>query len=108
MNRMVIGSDAALLRAISESEKWTGSYEELVGIVAAQSSLAQPTNLPVREAIDWVNATLYTTVKVTKFTHLPPICGGPIDIAVVTTDRLFRWVRRKQLSSGTHDLSLEF
>jgi hypothetical protein len=100
VTRMLVGIDAPLLDAICQSGMWKGSKEDLVNIVAAASGLAQPENLPLREAIDWVHAALYATVKVTKFTHLAPICGGPIDVATITSDRLFRWVRRKPLDAA--------
>jgi hypothetical protein len=63
---------------------------------------------PGGAGVDWVDATLETTVKVMKFTHLPPICGGPIDLALITTDRPFRWARRKKMSSAIKRLSPEF
>jgi hypothetical protein len=108
MNRILYGTDAEVLKAILASGKWNGTKEELIAVVSKVSNLAQPKNLPIREAVDWVDATLETTVKVTKFTHLPPICGGPIDLAVITTDRPFRWVRRKRMSSAVQRHSPEF
>jgi hypothetical protein len=108
MSRVLLGVDARLINAIATSGKWQGTLDDLAEIVAQQCSLAQPANLPIREAVDWVDATLYTTIKATKFTHLPPVCGGPIDIAVITTDRPFRWVRRKNFSSAIHQPSPEF
>ena len=33
--------------------------------------------------------------KAMKFSDLPQICGGPIEIAVITSDRRFRWVKHK-------------
>jgi hypothetical protein len=52
--------------------------------------------LPIREAIDFVHACVSSTIKAMKFsTSLAQICGGPIEIAVITTDRRFRWVRHK-------------
>ena len=39
---------------------------------------------------------LHLTVKMEKFRFkVPPICGGPIEVAFITTDRFFRWVRHK-------------
>ena len=35
------------------------------------------------------------TIKTMKFSHMAPVCGGPVEIAVVTTDRKFRWVRQR-------------
>ncbi len=63
-------------------------------------SLGQPEELPIREAIDWVHASIYATIKTMKFSHMAPVCGGPIEIAVITTDRQFRWVRHKSLDAA--------
>lgn len=57
--------------------------------------LAMP-NLPIREAIDFVHACIASTIKAMKFSSLAQICGGPIEIAVITSDRRFRWVRHKK------------
>jgi hypothetical protein len=51
--------------------------------------------LPIRDAVDLVHACISSTIKAMKFSDLPQICGGPIEIAVITTDRRFRWVRHK-------------
>jgi hypothetical protein len=32
--------------------------------------LGEPSDLPIREAIDWVHASIYTTVKTMKFSHM--------------------------------------
>jgi hypothetical protein len=55
----------------------------------------EPLILPIREAIDFVHACVSSTIKAMKFSSLAQICGGPIEIAVITTDRRFRWVRHK-------------
>ena len=51
--------------------------------------------LPIREAIDFVHACIYSTIKAMKFSNFSQICGGPIEIAVITSDRRFRWVLHK-------------
>jgi len=68
--------------------------------LAAPYRLAQPFDLPIREAIDWVYSSIYTTSQAMKFSHLAPVCGGPVEVAVITTDRPFRWVRHKKLDAG--------
>lgn len=57
-------------------------------------------DLPIREAIDYVYSYLHITVKAMKFQFGPPVCGGPIEIGFVTTDRPFRWVRHKTFESA--------
>ena len=57
-------------------------------------------DLPIREAIDFVYSYLHITVKVEKFKFGPPICGGPIEVGFISTDRPFRWVRHKPFYSA--------
>lgn len=97
IERVTFGIDGILFRGILESGKWGGTPEELWDLVKG-GVLSPPSELPIREAIDLVHAEIYTTIKAMKFSHLAPICGGPIEIAVVTTDRPFRWVCHKRLS----------
>ena len=96
INRLVYGIDERLFRAILQSDKWTGTNDELFDLVGC-SALGAPRNLPIREAIDMIYANIYTTIKTMKFSHLAPVCGGPIEVAVITSDRPFRWVCHKSL-----------
>jgi hypothetical protein len=54
-------------------------------------------------AVDWIHPSINTTIKSLKFSHLAPVCGGPIEVTVITTDRTFRWVRHKELDSALGD-----
>ena len=84
---------------ILKSDHWTGSSDDLFALLD-QGALGQPYDLPLREALDWIYASIYTTIKAMKFSHLAPVCGGPIEIAVVSSDRPFRWVRHKRLGEA--------
>lgn len=68
--------------------------------IAAQLVAAGFPDLPIREAIDFVYSYLHITVKANKFKFGPPMCGGPIEIGFISTDRRFRWVRHKSFSSA--------
>ena len=94
IDRLVFGLDDSLFARILRSDKWAGTPEDLFNLVRA-SCLGQPRDLPIREAIDWVHASIYTTIKTMKFSHMAPACGGPVEVAAITTDRKFRWVRHK-------------
>jgi len=94
VHRLIYGLDEEVLSAILQSEKWKGTHEDLFALLMPHC-LGQPFDLPIREAIDWVHASIYTTIKTMKFSHMPPVCGGPVEVAVITTDRKFRWVRHK-------------
>jgi hypothetical protein len=97
IERVIFGIDGTLFQGILGSGKWGGTPEELFDLVRG-GQLTPPSELPIREAVDLVYAEIYTTIKAMKFSHLAPICGGPIETAVVTTDRPFRWVSHKRLS----------
>ena len=99
IERVLWGVDDAVFGAVFSSGKWTGTEAELAQVLLSQS-LGQPYDLPLREAIDWVHASIYTTIKAMKFSHWKPYCGGPIEIAVISTDRRFRWVRHKNFGAA--------
>lgn len=97
--RMFLGIDPALFAAILQSGRWVGTPVDLSNLVDPLR-LAAPVALPIRDAIDWVHATVYATIKAMKFSQLAPVCGGPVELAVITTDRPFRWVRHKKLEAA--------
>lgn len=99
IQRLLYGIDSSLASDILHSGKWTGNQQDLFQLIS-NHTLGQPSNLPLRDAIDWVYSSIYATIKGMKFSHLPSVCGGPIEVAVVTTDRPFRWVRHKRLDEA--------
>lgn len=102
VRRMLLGIDPGLYAAILSSGRWNGTPQDLSNLVN-QGRLMLPGILPLRDAIDWVHSSVYSTIKAMKFSQLSPICGGPVEIAVVTTDRPFRWVCHKGLGTAiTH------
>jgi hypothetical protein len=98
MERLVFGHDARLFQNIMNSTHWRGSEADL-RTVLAQSNLIQPKNLPLREAIDWIHTVIHTTIRAIKFSQ-EHSCGGPVEIAAITTDRPFRWVCHKSLDAA--------
>jgi hypothetical protein len=108
VQRVLFGADESFFQAILDSGKWSGSPGELFELLRPHC-LGQPLDLPIREAVDWVHASIYTTIKTMKFSHLAPYCGGPVEVSVITSDRPFRWVRHKALDQaigdggGSHD-----
>jgi hypothetical protein len=99
IERVLWGVDDRVFGAVLSSGKWTGTNAELAQVLLSQS-LGQPYDLPLREAIDWVHASIYTTIKAMKFSHWKPYCGGPIEVAAISTDRRFRWVRHKNFGAA--------
>jgi hypothetical protein len=108
INRTLYGIDPDLFGAIEASPFWTGGTDELLRLVQP-FLLGQPAMPPLRDAIDWIYSCIQGTIKGVKFSPWAPMCGGPVEIAVVTSDRPFRWVKHKSLdaavgtvASGTH------
>jgi hypothetical protein len=96
ISRLVFGIDERLMREIISSGHWNASQNDLLAIIN-RHALRLPCELPLREAIDWIYSSIFVTIKAMKFSSGPPVCGGPIEIAVITTDRPFRWVSHKGL-----------
>jgi hypothetical protein len=93
VGRLLRGYDEAITADILNSTKWNGTRQELEQLLGKHG--IEPPMLPIREAIDFVHACVASTIKAMKFSSFAQICGGPIEIAVITTDRRFRWVRHK-------------
>ena len=99
IDRLIVGIDTGIIGAILRSGMWTGSRPDLLALVRPYT-LGHPLNLPIREALDWIHGAISTTIHAIKFSHLAPTCGGPIELAVITSDRAFRWVCHKRLGSA--------
>lgn len=77
-------------------KKYVAAFRRVVpSLVAAGHS-----DLPMREAIDFVHTYLHVTVKAFKFRYGAPICGGPLEIGFLTSDRPFRWVLHKPFDTA--------
>jgi hypothetical protein len=92
--RLIAGIDQRLVQELLESGHWKSTPKELIELVR-KHNLNVPGNLPIRDAIDFVYSSIHSTIKSLKFSRFNQVCGGPIEIAVITTDRRFRWVRHK-------------
>jgi len=99
VSRILYGIDPDLLDAILASPHWKGGPDDLIKLVQP-FLLGQPPMLPLRDAIDWIYSCIQSTIKGVKFSPWAPMCGGPVEIAVVTSDRPFRWVRHKTLDAA--------
>lgn len=102
VNRLIKGCGDEVRDAILMSGKWVGTPQELDALIQP-AGLAHPATVPIREAIDFTHACLLTTIKAMKFSQQPRICGGPIELAVITTDRPFRWVQHKSWDAALRE-----
>jgi hypothetical protein len=102
IKRLIFGHDEHLKNSIISSGKWSGTEPELDQILS-QFNLNHPFTLPIQDAVDFVYSCIYSTIKALKFSNLSQICGGPIEIAVITADRPFRWVCHKAWDSAIQE-----
>ncbi len=96
--RTLNGFDPNLQDRIIQSGKWSGTPLELTAILDT-CRLGIPI-LPVRDALDFVNISLLSTIKTFKFASPTPICGGSVELGLITSDRTFRWVKHKPWTSA--------
>lgn len=99
--RLLNGWDHDVKAAIMASGKWQGTEAELVTVLNQNALHAGTSTL--RDAIDFVYSSIHSTIKALKFSSLNQVCGGPIELAVISTDRRFRWVRHKKWDSAITD-----
>jgi len=79
------------------------AFNEAFGKAVAPLQAGGFRDLPIREAIDFIHMYLHITIKAFKFRFGPPICGGPIEIAFISTDRKFRWALHKEFHRAIYE-----
>lgn len=101
INRLIVGADDNLFNEIMASPHWTGSQSDLLDIIRNQNLMFSV--LPIRDAVDFVHTCIRSTGKAMRFTDFPQVCGGAPEVAVITTDRNFRWVTHKSWDTAIAD-----
>jgi len=103
IHRLIHGCDEEFIGRLVSSGKWRGTPQDLQAVINP-GRLQQPI-MPIRDAVDFVHTCISSTIKALKFSTFSQICGGPIELAVVTTDRKFRWVRHKDWDAAVWENS---
>lgn len=93
VTRLLHGADAQLRQEILASGHWSGNAADLDAILAR--FVLGGLRLPIRDAIDFVYSYIFSTIKAFKFSNMAQVCGGPVELAVIRTDRPFQWVKHK-------------
>lgn len=101
ISRLLNGYDPQLIDSIMASGRWNGTAADLLATLEPNRLCSNL--LPLRDAVDIVHACILGTIKALKFSNLAQICGGPIEIAVISADRTFRWVRHKSWDSAIEE-----
>jgi hypothetical protein len=99
--RLLNGWDHSSKAAILASGKWNGTEQDLISELSKAALKVNMSTL--RDTVDFVYSSIHSTIKALKFSDLSQICGGPIELAVISTDRRFRWVRHKKWDSAITD-----
>lgn len=111
-HRIFRGYDQTLPRVLREEllkaipglpDTFEESFGQVFESVAARLVSAGTQDIPIREAIDYVDTYVRVTIKAFKFRYGAPVCGGPIEVGFVTTDRPFRWARHKPFTSAVQE-----
>lgn len=87
---------------------------ELLKFIDDQEYLVNWGTMTLQDAIEFSDLAIKTTESIQKMTDgtwsLPgssPGVGGPVDVAVITPEKGFIWVQRKNLHIGKNTVSLE-
>lgn len=100
---LLVELDADIQAGRIEKDDLAQKFSKAFGKSREGLTVAGYNDLPIREAIDYVHAYLHVTIKAFKFRSGPPVCGGPIEIGFITTDRAFRWVTHKAFETAMMD-----
>ncbi|HXU38907.1 MAG TPA: hypothetical protein VN937_21305 [Blastocatellia bacterium] len=97
LERLIRGADQQLVRDIVDTE------EEATELYGRYRYSIRYKSMPLKDAIDLSVYLANVVTGICRFKEDPispyPVCGGEIDVAVIT-ETGFRWDRRKEGSSG--------
>jgi hypothetical protein len=96
--RLIQGIDPRIRQRLLASGSWTGTPEALDEIL--QSFETKVDRVPMRDAIDLVHMVIHTSIRLERYMSAMGTCGGPIELAVITSDKPLRWVRHKPLDAA--------
>lgn len=92
---------------LQQQQQLPGNFDVLFAqafneAVAPLAAVGQQ-DIPIREAIDFIYSYIHITIKAYKFRFGPPPCGGPIELAFISTDRPFRWALHKTFQTAMYE-----
>ena len=92
MNELVNrGADAAIV------QQWINDGVSEVPVVYG--------DMPIQDAIDFARYAVEVTIGLYRFAPTLPLCGGSVDIAVITP-AAFRWAQQKQWSVKSQEVGI--
>ena len=93
LTRLIKGYDVAALNELVKRGADKQTVEKWVNDAVGELPLVFD-GMPLQDAIDFANYSVQVVIGRFRFAAGPPLCGGDIDIAVVTPT-VFRWAQRK-------------
>jgi 20S proteasome alpha/beta subunit len=104
INRLILGYDQRLFEALLSSKMSTEQRETLGQSCRGMQLHINFQTMPLQDAIDLAVLLVHTTIELQRISDglvgVPfqfPICGGAIDVAVITQAEDFRWLQHKSL-----------
>ena len=94
LTRLIKGFDPQVLNDLAQHGVARDTIEMWAGKAAGELPLIFD-GMPLQDAIDFANFAVQVTIGVCRFRAGPPVCGGDVDIAVITPGK-FHWAQRKQ------------
>ncbi|MCJ7513789.1 MAG: hypothetical protein MUO23_12570 [Anaerolineales bacterium] len=73
-----------------------GVSEEILAPIFGEKIFSSPVafeGMPIQDAINFAVYVLRTTIGFTSFELGPPACGGPLQVAAITHESGFQWVK---------------
>jgi hypothetical protein len=87
--RLYVGVDPSLPGMLSELELDNETIRNLLD--GFQAAIIFD-GMPIQDAINFAAFILRTTIGMSTFEVGPPVCGGPLQIAVIFLDGKFQWI----------------
>jgi len=94
LQRLVLGYDRNAMAELVKRGADLAMVQKWIKDNVAQLPLVFD-GMPLQDAIDFAEYAVQVVIGRFRFGLGPPLCGGDVDIAVVTPDA-FRWAKRKQ------------
>jgi len=92
--RLFFGIDTRLIEAARQS----GATESVVTLLSRGfPSQIIFESMPLQDAVDFAEFVLNMTIGASRFEVGSPVCGGPIDLAIIRPDVGFKWYKQKSL-----------
>ena len=97
VSRLLLGYDVGIERELASVGIDVADFKQCAEKFQAMPNIRL---MPLRDAVDFVHFLVYSAIRLHRYRGAPSRLGGPIEIAVVTADRGFRWVVHKSLQGS--------